>query len=649
MSAFLLLATTVCLIASAMLIVASFRLRSAVAFVLGAYVVAWSELVALITVLSAPHLVTRTAVTAGVGVLLLGSVAVWVVTRRPSPPSPRPALQALAQALRDPVLAILALVVTLSFLYLVALAFWTPPNSWDAMWYHLARAAFWKQQQAVGYIEPRNVVLNAHPPVAEIGDLYTMVVAADDRFATGVTLTAYVAAALAVFGIARRLLLDTRAALFGALVFATLPVIVLQASGGLVDLVVASFLAACVYFFLGERSAELALAASALALALGTKLTAVMSIPILVLVALLASSRWRTRTLVLSGAAAATLGSAWSVLNFIKTGAIDGHLDQWFHQRAAHAIAPMAAVASRVLIDFAEAPGAAGWWALGYVFAASAAAAFALWERPHARWPAALAGFVALMPLALLVSEPIAKRGYQWVFFHLGRPDLGQFDQSRGVTGASEFASYFGPLGLLLLASVVVVPIAVARRYLPRVAVVFSAAPLLFAVVLAVSVTYEPWWGRFFAFPVALASAAAGLVLRVRPVAWAVLAIAATTVVLTVRANDEKPPSVWGKPRWWVETRVGPGSGERDVIRFADESIPSHARVGLAISWRDWSYPFFGEQLKRTVRFVPSPSSAEGDLDWLVVAPAMSAPSSRWIRVLRTDDGWRVFRSSMSG
>ena len=108
-------------------------------------------------------------------------------------------------------------------------------------------------------------------------------------------------------------------------------------------------------------------------------------------------------------------------------------------------------------------------------------------------------------------------------------------------------------------------------------------------------------------FPMALAAASAGVFVRRREVVWGVVSVAAVTMVLTLRANDEKPLNVWGKPRWWVQSRVGGrDNGELDVIRFAEESIPTRARVGLTIRPQDWSYPFFGARLARTVRFVPS-------------------------------------------
>src|SRR5204863_3734079 len=87
----------------------------------------------------------------------------------------------------------------------------------------------------------------------------------------------------AVAGIARRLGLTLRQALFGALLFATLPVVILQSSTALNDLVFGSFLACCAYFLFTWRPVTLSLAALALGLAIGTKITALLGLPLLAL------------------------------------------------------------------------------------------------------------------------------------------------------------------------------------------------------------------------------------------------------------------------------------------------------------------------------------------------------------------------------
>jgi hypothetical protein len=150
MSALLLLLTTAFLAGSAGLITASLRLQGPVAFLLGVYLIGYGELVVLVALLSPAHLVVRAALVPALGIMLAASVLGWRRAGRPS--LPRGTLGRLREALRDPPLAFLGIAVALAFGYLTALALWTPPNSWDALWYHLPRAAFWKQEHGVGYI-----------------------------------------------------------------------------------------------------------------------------------------------------------------------------------------------------------------------------------------------------------------------------------------------------------------------------------------------------------------------------------------------------------------------------------------------------------------------------------------------------------------
>jgi hypothetical protein len=639
-----LLATTGALAVSAGLLAASLKPRNAPAYLLAIYVIASAEIVLLIAALSFADLVVRWAVVAGVAALVAASALVWLLTGRARGPSPDSMRRALGDALRDPPIAILAAAVGLGFAYLAALALLTPPNSVDALWYHLARAAYWKQTHAVGYIPHANDArLNGNPPVAEIGVLYTMVVAGTDRFVTTVALAAYAAVPLAIFGIGRRLLVDRRSALCAALAFATLPVVALQAPTALNDLVIASFAAACVYFFLGRQDAELALAGVALALALGTKVYGPMLLPLIVLVILLGSPRTRTFKLWAVVVAGILVGSAWYVVNVVETGSTLGDLISDRSDQLTRGLAGFVAGMVRYLINFGEVPGAAGWWTACYV--ATALAVLALIVRRRGSWSPpsiATAALLSLAPFLVIALGPVAKRAYQYILFHVGQPDLGALGHGRGLFSATPMNSLYGPLGLALLLSVI--PMVALRRRVPRVAIVLAAAPLLLVIEIAFFVGYGDLNGRFFVFGVALAAAAFALFLRSRPVIWAVVALSVPTLALTLRANFEKPPSVWGEPRWKVQTRYASGTGEADLIRFAAQSLPRGADVGLAIDARHWSYPYFGADLRRRVEFVPSLQAVPSRLDWLIVAPGRAVPPRAWRQVLRTADDFRVYR-----
>ena len=150
----------------------------------------------------------------------------------------------------------------------------------------------WRQEGAAGYIEDAyDGRLNANPPNARLVPTFVLELARDERVASVVQFFAALACAVAVFALARRLGLAHREAAFGALLFLTLPVVLLQASTALNDLVVAAPILAASVFLLHDTRRMLALASLATALAVGTKVTAVVALPVLCGVALAARPR----------------------------------------------------------------------------------------------------------------------------------------------------------------------------------------------------------------------------------------------------------------------------------------------------------------------------------------------------------------------
>ena len=113
--------------------------------------------------------------------------------------------EALRTGLREPIVAALAIAAAIGLAYSVVLGVLTPPNDWDAMSYHLARAALWIQQDAVAYVEHSPYApINAYPPNAEIGALFTLILGHSDQYVGFVQYSALLAAATATYGIARR-------------------------------------------------------------------------------------------------------------------------------------------------------------------------------------------------------------------------------------------------------------------------------------------------------------------------------------------------------------------------------------------------------------------------------------------------------------
>jgi hypothetical protein len=645
------------LAATGLLIAFALRVRGTAALILAAYAVAFAEVVGLSLLLSPFEAMTRGGLIAGVVSVFTAAFATWVLLGAPRPPMRQRRLALPAH--RGPLL-VLGVVVALALSYVVALAIGTPPNGWDPLNYHLARAAFWVQSGHVGYIgDAYDQRLNYNPPNAEIGLAFVLAVTRDERFVGFVQLFAALACWVGVFTMARRFGLERQEAIFGALLFATLPIVLLQSSGAKNDIVVASFLLVAAVFIVRDKRRDMILAGLATALAVGTKFTAAYGLAILLALAVLAPARtWRAWRI--AGIAfGAVAGSYWYAVNAHETGRFLG--DQ---SNAGSLTAPFHPAANIVTaygdaLDALDLSGAQGTDILVYVAAAIlVAAGLALFRsRSGNQWRGALlAGALVASPLLFLVlSDDLGRPGLLRLYDLVGKPQAylatGD-DVTSSPTTASDTASWFGPAGLLLAVGAgIATCVLLYRRSFPRQALIPTVAPFLWLALVAVTLTYNPWEGRFFIFPIALSATLWGCVLRVRPVAWAMTALAATTAILSLVHYVEKPsglrliepsntPSVWELARWQVQSQHDPPLAP--VLRFLDEQIPQHDSIALALGPNNFGYPAFGPHLQRRVLLVPFGSSARDTrASWLFANPqrATEIDSACWHSVLASERG----------
>ena len=627
-------------------------------FVLSAYLVGFAEIVALTLALSVTRNLRWWTVLAGAGIVLAATLA---LTRGARPTaSLGEGLGALRAGLREPVVAVLALPVAIGLGYGAALGLLTPPNDWDALSYHLARAAFWIQQGAVGYVDSSPFApINAYPPNAEIGALFTLILSHGDRYVGLVQYSAMLATATAAFGIGRRIGMEPTAALFGALAFLTLPVVVLQSWTALNDLVVASFLITATYFLLGSTRVELALGALSLALATGTKFTAFIALPLVVLVALAGQPRFRWPKVALALVTGSAVGGYWLVVNLVNTGSIDAGASDALEQSPDRSPDAVIARTTRLLVHFADSLALERDVVLFLIVGALVIVAALVSDRPPLRRSLLVVlgiGLVASIPVAMRTLGDLLLRAHEKIWLTLGSRDLAFLDDNRDQHSPSTVFSYFGSLGFVLIAAGIVLGvIAVRRRAAPPVTLALATAPIVFALLLSIAIAYDPFRGRFFLFPVALASATWGLALRHRWLAWGATAIAVVTVPLSFVHSTEKPfdhsifdrgesSSVWGRSRENVQTWLRQDGTAEVVDFFARE--PQSGRVGLRVGPDDWIYPYFGRTVEREVVFVPD-GPIDPALDWLVVSRDREGePGARWSLALQTDDGWRVYRAA---
>jgi hypothetical protein len=650
-----LIAGSVVILLTAFCVAALLRLRSVVGFLLAIYLIGFTEIVVVSLVLSPGHWLSQTNLEwTLLGVAAAASI-VWRASGRPSPPSFRPAVAAVRDALCDPLVAVLAVAVLGAFGYVAALIVGTAPNDYDVLWYHLARAAFWKQQHAITYIPAANDArLNGFPPNAEIADSFTMILGKTERFAGFVQLSALAATMVAVAGIARRIGLSVRQALFGALLFATLPVVVLQSATALNDLVFGSFLACCAYLLFSWTRVSLVLAALALGLAIGTKITALLALPVLALLGAFLYPRRRWPALVLVGAGGIALGSYWYLFNLAKAGHLGGKFAQASHATQVqhgktYSVAGVVAHTLRLAIDAVDPSGSVGRDRLLYLVAAAAILVLGLRTRRRA-------GVVGMVIAAALAAVPLAFRpvqhellhAYQKLWVSLSRHNLAFLGFDKHLTRASPFQSWYGPLGLLLVLAGFAL-VWMRRRELPRVGMLLALAPVVWIVLQAVTTFYSLWDGRYVIFAVALGAAVWGLVLPIRPLAWAATGIAVTALALALVHYDEKPSgvsvlggsapkSVWDMSRAQVLAKFL-HQGETEVVATLEREARKGDTIALEIRREDVSYPYFGSRLDRHLEFA---TAMQPTTDWFVAAPGQDKPPG--YRLVVDSHEWQLYR-----
>ena len=542
-----------------------------------------------------------------------------------------------------------------AFGYVAALIIGTAPNDYDALWYHLARAAFWKQQHAVAYIAGANDArLNGFPPNAEILDAFTMILGKTERFVGFVQLGALLAAMVAVAGIARRIGLSVRQALFGALLFATLPVVVLQSATALNDLVFGALLVCCAYFLFTWTPVSLALSALALGLALGTKFTAILALPLLAVFGAVIHPRRRWPALVLVGVGGIVLGAYWYLLNIAKTHHVNGQVAEarnatTLQHGNTRSVGGTIAHLMRLGIDAVDPSGAVGRDRFLYLVAAGLILVLGLRVRGRVGTGlVVVAGALAALPLAFRWIDHELLHGYQKLWLELDRREVAFLGFDKHLTRASPFQSWYGAAGLLLVLACLwlawrgwrrgSLPSRRARAgarsgRLARAAVDHDLLQPLRRALRRVR-------GRARRRPV-------GAVLPIRWLAWAATGIAVDgdrartrplrrEAVRRGRARWVGAVVVWDISARRCCARVRPGGG--GVVAALEQRAKKGDTIPLEIGREDVSYPFFGEKLAGADLQRRTSSNA----DWMVVGAGHGRGRSTGAAPVDSN-GWRLY------
>ncbi|MBN3905875.1 MAG: glycosyltransferase family 39 protein [Nostoc sp. NMS1] len=130
-----------------------------------------------------------------------------------------------------------------------------PPNNWDSMDYHMSRVAYWIQNHSIANYPTNYTPQLYQNPWSEFVILHFQILSGGDYFANLVQWFSMIGCIIGVSLIAKKLEADLRGQVFSAVITATIPMGILQASSTQNDYVLAFWIVCLAYYLLSAIQA----------------------------------------------------------------------------------------------------------------------------------------------------------------------------------------------------------------------------------------------------------------------------------------------------------------------------------------------------------------------------------------------------------
>lgn len=240
---------------------------------------------AITEILSIPRLINSAAVSISWLLICAAALVYLRFAKGPNPrraPTEMPTPESLGRTSRILLAGALVVVLLVGVTALIA-----PPDTWDAMEYHLPRIAMWMSNHNVRFFPTPDYCQLIYSPWSEYAMMHTQLLWGSDRFVNLVEWFSLLGSLVAVSLIAQKLGAGLRGQVLAVVACATIPEGLLEASGPMNTYVVSFWIATTVVFLLEwndqPRWLYVICGALSVGLAIFTKGTAYIYLPFIVL------------------------------------------------------------------------------------------------------------------------------------------------------------------------------------------------------------------------------------------------------------------------------------------------------------------------------------------------------------------------------
>jgi hypothetical protein len=180
--------------------------------------------------------------------LLAGGSVIARLQKRRGKTVPIPDFRKLLQLETTSKLILLVIILILAVTLLTGILY--PPNNWDSMTYRMARVVNWISNSSVSFYPTAIDRQNYAAPLAEFAIMHLQILTGADLFANSVQWLSFLIVIILGILVSAELGFSKKQQLYTAVIIATLPMAILQASSTQNDLVVSGFIFSFAFYML---------------------------------------------------------------------------------------------------------------------------------------------------------------------------------------------------------------------------------------------------------------------------------------------------------------------------------------------------------------------------------------------------------------